>query len=265
MPLRPMTTADVLDGSIGILKAAPRTIIGIAAIVVVPLELLSAWIQRDNLSDSGLPGAWSAATSTSSPLADVTIATVVLFVLSGIVLSIVAGALGHILSSWYADQNTTTRRALGASIRRLPALVVAWLLVHMIEALGLIGFFVGEIFLMPLFVVTAPAIVIERLGPWKGIRRSMRLTRARYGPVLGIALLIAIVDLLLTIALTGIGLVFELFDWGWIVDAVCSAGSSLITVPFVAGAATLLYFDLRVRSEGLDLELGVAAHFTRDR
>jgi hypothetical protein len=260
-----MTTADVLDGSIGIIKAAPRTIIGIAAVVVVPLELLSAWIQRDNLSDSGLPGAWSAATSTSSPLADFTLTTVLLFVLSGVVLSVVAGALGHVLSSWYADRNTTAGRALGASVSRLPALVIAWLLVHMIEAVGLIGFFIGEIFLIPLFVVTAPAIVVERLGPWKGIRRSMRLTRTRYGAVLGITLLVAIVDLLLTIALTGIGLVFSFFDWGWIVNAGCSAGSSLITVPFVAGSATLLYFDLRVRSEGLDLELGVAAHFPRDR
>jgi hypothetical protein len=260
-----MTTADVLDGSIGIIKAAPRTIIGIAAVVVVPLELLSAWIQRDNLSDSGLPGAWSAATSTSSPLADFTLTTVLLFVLSGVVLSVVAGALAHVLSSWYADRTTTARSALSASVSRLPALVIAWWLVHTIEAVGLIGFFVGEIFLMPLFVVTAPAIVVERLGPWKGIRRSMRLTQTRYGAVLGIALLVAIVDLLLTIALTGIGLVFEFFDWGWIVNAVCSAGSSLITVPFVAGSATLLYFDLRVRSEGLDLELGVAAHFSRDR
>ena len=83
--------------------------------------------------------------------------------------------------------------------------------------------------------------------------------------MLGIALLVAMVDVVLTVALTGIGFLFELFDWGWIVTAVCSAGSSLITVPFVAGTATLLYFDLRVRSEGLDLELGIAAHFNSDR
>jgi hypothetical protein len=143
--------------------------------------------------------------------------------------------------------------------------VVAWVVVHAIEAVGLLGLLVGEIFLMPLFVVVAPAIVVEGLGPWRGIRRSMRLTQARYGAVLGIALLVAVADLILTVALSGIGLLFEFFDWGWIVSAVCSAGSSLITVPFVAGAATLLYFDLRVRSEGLDLELGIAVHFNGDR
>jgi hypothetical protein len=265
MPLRPMTAADVLDGSIAIIKAAPRTILAIAAAVVVPLELLTAWLQRQTLSDSGISGAISAASSTSSPLVDVTLSTVALFVLSGIVLSVVAGAIAYVLSAWYGDHDTTAGRALNASVGRLPALALAWLIVHAIEGVGLIGLLVGAVFLMPLFVVVAPAIVVERLGPWRGIRRSMRLTRKRYGAVLGVAVLVAMVDLVLTVALTGIGFVFELFDWGWVVTAICSAGSSLITVPFVAGAATLLYFDLRVRSEGLDLELGIAAHFNGDR
>lgn len=265
MPLRPMTAADVLDGSIAIIKAAPRTILAISAAVVVPLELLTSWLQRQSLNDSGLSGALSAASSTSSPLADVTITTVALFVVSGVVLSVVAGAIAHTMSAWYADHNTTAGQALHASVGRLPALVLAWLLVHAIEALGLIALLVGAVFVMPLFVVVAPAIVVERLGPWRGIRRSMKLTQTRYGAVLVVGLLVAVVDLVLTVALTGIGFVFEFFDWGWIVTAVCSAGSSLITVPFVAGAATLLYFDLRVRSEGLDLELGAAAHFSSAR
>jgi len=261
MPLRPMTAADVLDGSIAIIKVAPRTILAISAAVVVPLELLTSWLQRETLSDSGLSGALSAASSTSSPIVDVTVTTVALFVLSGVVLSVVAGAIAYTISAWYADRDASAGEALRASVGRLPALVLAWLLVHAIEAVGLIGLLIGTIFLMPLFVVVAPAIVVERLGPWRGIRRSIKLTQTRYGAVLGIALLVAVVDLVLTVALTGIGYVFELFEWGWIVTAVCSAGSSLITVPFVAGAATLLYFDLRVRSEGLDLELGVAPHF----
>ncbi len=265
MPLRPMTAADVLDGSIGIIKAAPRTILAIAAATVLPLELLSSWLQRDTLSESGLSGALSAASSTSSPLADITLTTVILFVLAGIVLSVVAGAIAYVLSAWYADRTATAANALSASVSRLPALAIAWLMVHAIEASGLIGFFVGWVLLMPLFVVVAPAIVVERLGPWRGIRRSMKLTQTRYGAVLGIALLVALADVILTVSLTGVGLLFEFFDWGWIVNAVCSAGSSLITVPFVAGAATLVYFDLRVRSEGLDLELGMAAHFAGDR
>jgi hypothetical protein len=265
VPLRPLTASDVLDGAIGVIKSAPRTVLTVAACVVVPLELVASWLQRDHLSESGLSGALSAATSTTSPAADITWTTLVLFVLSGIVLSVVAGAIAHLMSSWYADRNATAGDALNASFSRLPALVVAWLLVHAVEGIGLAGIVLGAVFLMPLFVVVAPVIVVEHLGPWRGLRRSMQLVRTRYSSVLGIAILVAVVDGLLTIALTGIGTLFSFFQWGWIVEAVCSAGSSLITVPFVAAAATLMYFDLRVRSEGLDLELGIATHFAGDR
>ena len=80
--------------------------------------------------------------------------------------------------------------------------------------------------------------------------------------MLGAVLLVAISDAVLTVAISGIALLFAGFSFGWIIEAVAAAGSSLITVPFVAGAATLLYFDLRIRAEGLDLELAIADHFS---
>jgi hypothetical protein len=119
------------------------------------------------------------------------------------------------------------------------------------------------LFVMPLFLVTAPAIVIERLGPWKGVRRSWQLTRVRYSAILGAAILIAIVSTVLTVALSGLSLAFSFFSFGWIIDVVCRGASSLVTEPFVAAAATLVYFDLRIRAEGLDLELDIAEHFNR--
>jgi hypothetical protein len=93
------------------------------------------------------------------------------------------------------------------------------------------------------------------------VRRSWNLTRVRYGAVLGAAILIALVSSLLTFALSGLGLAFSFLSFGWVIDVVCRGASSLVTVPFVAAATTLVYFDLRVRAEGLDLELDIAEHF----
>ena len=81
--------------------------------------------------------------------------------------------------------------------------------------------------------------------------------------MLGAGLLIAIVSTVLSIALSGLGLAFSFFSWGWIVDVICRGASSLVTEPFVAAATTLVYFDLRIRTEGLDLELDIAEHFHR--
>src|SRR5690242_6610514 len=97
IPLRPMTAADVLDGGIAVIKAAPRTVIVVAASILVPVELLSAWVHRDTLADRGILGALSAATSSSSSSAEINGATVVLFVLAGLALSIVTGAIAHLV------------------------------------------------------------------------------------------------------------------------------------------------------------------------
>jgi hypothetical protein len=69
------------------------------------------------------------------------------------------------------------------------------------------------------------------------------------------------VSSLLTIALSGLGLAFSFLSFGWVIDVVCRGASALVTVPFVAAATTLVYLDLRVRGEGLDLELDIAEHF----
>jgi hypothetical protein len=262
MPLRPMTAADILDGAIAVIKAAPRSVFLIAATFVLPLELVTAWVQRDSLADRGLAGAFSAATSSSGSSDNAfTAGGVALIIASGLVLSLIAGAVAHLLSSWYADRSPSVAEALKASLRRAPALIVAWFIVHLAEAASALALLIPALFVMPLFLVVAPAIVIEGLGPWAGVRRSVQLTRVRYGAVLGVSILIAIVSTLLTVALSGLSLVFSFFSWGWIVDVICRGASSLVTEPFVAAAATLVYLDLRVRAEGLDLELGIAEHF----
>jgi hypothetical protein len=262
VPIRPMTVADVLDGGITIIKAAPRTIFAIAAVFVVPYELVSAWLRRDALTEGGFSGVLSALDDSGSNSA-ITGETVVTFIVTGLILSFIAGAIGHLVSSWYAERTPTTGDALRATFERAPALVAAWFVVHVAEGGAALALFVPAIFLMPLFLVTAPVIVVERLGPWRGVRRSWQLTRARYGAVLGAALLIALVDLILSVALGAIGLVFAELPYGWVGDVTCQAAASLVTIPFVAAATVLVYLDLRIRTEGLDLELEIAEHFRR--
>jgi hypothetical protein len=261
VPLRPMTTTDVIDGGIAVIKAAPAQVLTIAALTVVPVELASAWIHRDSLADRGIAGAFRVASSGGSTNSDFSGSSIVLLAVSGLLLAVVTGAIATLIAGWHADRVPTTGEALGASFRRFPALAVAWFVVHLIEVGALVAFVVPLLFVLPLVAVVTPVVVIERAGPFRAIRRSGSLARRRYGAMLGAVLLIAVSDIVLTIAISGISLLFSSFSFGWIVDAIALAGSALITTPFVAGAVTLLYFDLRVRSEGLDLELAIAEHF----
>lgn len=257
-----MTVADVLDGSIALIKAAPRLVFTITAAFVVPLELVAAWVQRDSLAEAGLFDTISTAASSSSADLDIGVPSVVLIVASGMLLALVTGAIAHLLTSWYADRTASARDAISASLRRSPALLGAWIAVHVVEAVAALFLVVPALFVMPLFLVVSPAIAVEGLSARRGIQRSWQLTRVRYGSALGIALLVALVSSLLGLALSGLGLAFSFLSFAWVIEAVCRSASALVTVPFVAGAATLTYLDLRIRTEGLDLELDIAEHFT---
>jgi len=264
--MRPMTVADVLDGAIAVIKAAPRVIIAIAAAILVPLELVSAWVQRDSLADRGLSGAISAATSTSSS-SDIRIdaAAIGLLVLSGLALALVTGGVAAVLRGWLAESTPSAGDALRVSLHHAPALIAAWIVVHLVELVAAAALLLPLVFVMPLFLTTSPAIVFERLGPWAGVRRSWRLAQTRYGALLGAGLLIATVSIVLTLALSGLGLIFGFWSYGWVIDAVCRAASGLITLPFVGAATTLVYLDTRIRVEGLDLELDFAERFAHGR
>jgi hypothetical protein len=263
-----MTAADVLDGGFAILKADPRKIVTIVAAFVVPLQALTAYAQRDILRNQGflesLNEAFSTGTLDASSTNDGSSGiTFLLAMLGWLVLPFVAGALAVVVWGWFAGVDVTPGRALVMVGRRAWALLVAWIGVHVCEFAGVFGFGIGSLVFMAFFVVTAPAIVLERLGPFAGMGRSWRLVGPRFFPVLGIALLTGLVASLLDTALSSAALLFTDFSWGWIVNAVLSIGAALITTPVVAGCTVLLYFDLRIRLEGFDIEVGAAAHLDR--
>ena len=117
---------------------------------------------------------------------------------------------------------------------------------------------------MPLFVAVAPVIGVEGGGAMAAVRRSVRLVRPRYFPVMGIALLMGLVATLLSTALSALPQVIAAWDgdW-WPVLAVGNIAAEIVVMPFVAAATVLLYFDLRVRTEGLDLEMAAGRVFDR--
>ncbi|WP_415840795.1 glycerophosphoryl diester phosphodiesterase membrane domain-containing protein, partial [Nocardiopsis rhodophaea] len=116
-----------------------------------------------------------------------------------------------------------------------------------------------------------PVAVLERLGPGQSLARSWRLTRGSWWRVFGILLLSALVAALVSGILSTpfslVGMVAAITApgaaWVYVVGGTTSFVGTVIagalTVPFVVGVTTLLYVDLRMRREGLDLRLQAAA------
>ncbi|HEY8546519.1 MAG TPA: hypothetical protein VIL36_15775 [Acidimicrobiales bacterium] len=261
-----MTVADILDGAFSIIKARPLRLMGIAAVFVVPVYLLSAYLQRNVLGEFGFEDVWSGnftdpavvADSQSDSAAGEIWASILMIVVPALALMFVAAAIARLLNAWSGGEDLPAGTLLRTVGRSWWAILASYVLVHVVEVLGALTCYIGTLAAMALFSLTAPAIGAEGLGPVEAMRRSSRLAGARFWPVLGINLLIGIVSTLLGNALSALpqllGYWFGL-DTAWPLVALGSIVAATVSTPFVAGATVLLYLDLRVRQEGLDIEV----------
>jgi hypothetical protein len=260
--MHPMTFGDILDGAFKLLKANFLTLILVTAVFVVPLSLLSAWSTRNVATPGILDLVNNPAVQPTMNFAGFDWAALLLsVVVSLLVTPPIAGVVSRVVASSYLGTQLSAGAALAGTVRFIPALMVAFVLVHLCELIGLAACLVGALFLMPLFLVVSPAIVIENMHPVRGmirgISRSVELTTSRYWPVLGIAVLSGLVaeilESIISFPVSLIGLLFGSVPWP--VAGLASLLPILFTTPLVTIVAVLVYFDLRIRREGLDLQM----------
>lgn len=146
-----------------------------------------------------------------------------------------------------------------------------------LAALGLVGGLVG-LLIVAVFIIAAlvlstrlgfypQAVVVEGQGPIESISRSWRLVKGMMWRTVGIVLVLTFLGgvlstiiLLLLLAIGGlVGVTIDnpIESYGLIVSffELIQLLSTMLVLPFTLIGLTLLYYDLRVRKEGLDLEL----------
>jgi hypothetical protein len=232
-----------------------------------------------------------------SGLAIVALAFIIQIILTGLLTVVIGrGVLGRRVSMGEAWRLALPRlpAILGAIVLTAlcvlgPLAVVAVLVVVLVLAhvyagavvvgiLGGIAAFCVVVWFSVMFSLAAPAVVLERQGPASALGRSWRLVRGTFWRVFGILLLaeiiVAVVSGVLqvpfTLAETFAGGSAGLFGLGGtpgatpgvaavIIGAVGSIVAGAVSRPVSAGVTVLLYLDLRMRKEGLDLALQTAA------
>jgi hypothetical protein len=257
-----MSFGDIIDGVFRLLRANARTLAPLLLAVAVPFEVLSAYASRNS---AGLSQVLSNLTDLQNRQFSLSTTDLVLSLLAElgifIMTPVVAGAVCRTVAISYVGEQPGTRQVAKLGARRLVALVVASLLVHVLEALAALLCLLPALVVMALFVLTAPAIVLEGLGPVAGMRRSWRLVKRRFWPVLGTALL---GGLMASLAVSLVGLLPDALaalaspHVRAVMDAIVGTFTEAFEWALVTMLATLLYFDQRIRQEGLDLEVTAA-------
>ncbi|HTZ94206.1 MAG TPA: hypothetical protein VMB74_17585 [Streptosporangiaceae bacterium] len=226
-------------------------------------------------------------------------AAAVTIVISFVLTSALAGMLSAIIGRGVLGQRVSLGQAwragrigpvIGTSLLLLlisvcvplPVVVVVIVLavLHLTPVAVLIGVLGGiasvglEIFLLIRLSVALPALVLERISPATAIKRSFELSQGSFWRLFGIRLLtafiVSIASLVLSIpftiasgALGGSGSLFSVGTKATLASVIIAAiggiVASTVTAPISAGVVVLLYADLRMRREGLDLALRTAA------
>jgi hypothetical protein len=145
--------------------------------------------------------------------------------------------------------------AAGSIIGGLLAVVIALML------------FAVAAFMMLRYGVAVPALVIEGLPPAASIGRSVELTKGRLGRVFLLMLCASLVTYAAVVLFQGpffAGALLSGLDttqgfWLNVAGSVTGTIGATLTSPFMVIGLALIYYDARIREEGLDVELALAA------
>jgi hypothetical protein len=126
---------------------------------------------------------------------------------------------------------------------------------------GLIVVFgIAALLLFVRLLFSSQAVVVEGRGPVAAIKRSWELTRGYYWRTLGYLLVIGLLVFLIgSLPATLITLPIQFvapdqLQLQTVINTVVGAILNIIVMPFGLIAYTLMYYDLRIRKEGFDLE-----------
>jgi hypothetical protein len=183
----------------------------------------------------------------------------VIGVLSFIAAEIATASSFKVVSGAYLDTPPDWRESLRFAISKLGSLVWLSVLTGFLLVLGLLACVIPGVYFYGAWAVAVPALLLEDLRGRRALKRSRQLVEGRWWATVG-ALLVALIlssivqgmfsGLLLAVVAGGGNDVVEA-----IAQAIASTAASVLTTPFTAAVITALYFDLRVRKEGFDLEL----------
>jgi hypothetical protein len=258
--LRPLGIGEILDAGIKLFLRHWRTLVLSVVGLILPVQILSALVTA-----SIAPEQFDL-TSTETGVdegeeAEFLVGQGVIALLSVISILLATAVCFKAVADAYLGVEPDWRRSLRFAVRRLGGLLGVAILGGLLVALATIALIVPGIWLFVMYSVAVPALLLERIGPVAALRRSFRLVRRRWwstaGALLVGYLLIGIIGALVSGVIMVIpNVVAEDNTLAAALGAVVGGTvGSVLTTPYSAAVVTLLYFDLRVRKEGLDLQL----------
>jgi len=154
-------------------------------------------------------------------------------------------------SQAYLGEPVDVARAVRRALPRLPRVLAAAVLRYLLVILGGFALLIGAIYVLARLFALTPVIILEDASIPKAFSRTSALSKGRKWHILNT---LGLVGLIYWVIAIGISLLTAI-SGNFIVQAVAGAFYTILAYPVVAITETLLYYDARIQSEGLDIEL----------
>jgi hypothetical protein len=243
-----MTTGVLLDRAFRLYTGNFALMLGIAAAAYVPFYLIMLVIESS--IGGNLP-------SQDGGLAAVLFQVVFLILWASIAFPIASGATTYAISERYLGNEATISDALRRGLSHFWPLSIAQISATIRVMFGFLLLIIPGILWMLSYSLIVPVILIEGQKAGSSLRRSRDLIKNYRGKAFCILL---VVNLLQVVLAGGVGMIAGLLfgsanPSGAILSSALNNLLSIFLTPLGIIAAILLYYDMRIRKEGFDLEM----------
>jgi hypothetical protein len=256
LALRPRSPTELVDAAIQLYRREPLQFIVAVGLAYAPFVLLLPFI-------GFTPTVFEDAAANTVTIVGVVALGMVVYLLSSGMTILLANEL-------YLGRPANLGRALATVGRRFGSLlgaIVAVGIVLMLVALpiglgaallggpiaaifGVFALMFGEMYLVATFVAVKQTVLIEGISSTAALSRSASLTQSLRGHVLGTMALVILLNFALAIAATMVTSMIP----SPIVQGILQFVVTTVVYPLIGIVQTVLYYDLRIRREGFDIE-----------
>jgi hypothetical protein len=232
--LRPRSATELVDAAFQVYRRAPLQFMVALAVVYVPWLVIRLAFDI-NIDPNVIPPP----------------STIITIAVGGVgIYAIAGGVITALTRDVYLDHPVSVPEAFRVVATRLVTLIVASVIVAMLMTIGAMLFIIPFFYVVARFAVVRQAIVLEDAGTRQALSRSSVLSVDLKWHILAT---LALIVLLLLAVNIGAGFLISIIPSQVIVN-VLSTALSVVVGPILGIAETVLYYDLRIRREGFDVE-----------
>jgi hypothetical protein len=252
-PLQPLTVIEILDRAFAVYRNRFLTFFTLLAIVYLPINLaLLGYLATHPYAFTSAVPRQARILAMLQQLLDSSA--------YGLAFTLAVGATTRAVGDVYLGERVSVGRSVGALLRILPRYLATLFLSNLLSVLGFLMLVIPGIVFSIWFAFASSVCVLEDRWGTMAMARSRTLARDHGGRIFVFFLLFGVLAAVLD---GSVSAACEEFlpnvvadEWTrWALTNAASSVTTLLITPYFSIAWVLLYYDLRIRKEGFDLEV----------